>query len=152
MRTGYFLTNFEVSLICHLFCVCQKSKLRSWPLNKVKHFCQPYCKKTTALTTTTWHRGIICPVSDLSVLQVEYRSIPSGLKNPALPLRAHPVNFLLFTPSYFLFSPQGLCVHTVVFLFFFLLYLFMLVWSKESQFVSVMLDVTRWQKSEDANR
>lgn len=76
-------------------------------------------------------------------------SVPSGVKNSALPLHAHSVNFQLFAPVYFLFSPQGLCVHTVGF---FLLCLFMLVWSKESQFVSVMLDVARWQKSEDANR
>lgn len=40
-----------MSLICLLFWVCQKSKLRSWPMNKVKHFCQ-FCSKTSTLHNT----------------------------------------------------------------------------------------------------
>lgn len=53
-------------------------------MKQVKHLCQLYTKRQYFNTG-----GIVCPVSDLSVLRVNVVSGPSGLKNSALSLHAH---------------------------------------------------------------
>lgn len=80
-------------------------------MHKVKHFCQ-LCSRTTTLHNTG-QLSVQCLI--LQCCRWSKGSAPSSLKNSALPLHAHSVNFLLFTPVYFFFSPKGLCVHTVVF-------------------------------------
>lgn len=95
--------------------VCARSQ--SWgsgPMHKVKHFCQ-LCSKTTTLHNTG-ELSVQCLI--FQCCRWSKGSAPNGLKNSALPLLAHSVNFLLFTPVYFLFYPKVLCVHTVFWFFF----------------------------------
>lgn len=80
-------------------------------MKKVKHFSQLY-PNPTAL-----HNPGELSVQWLIIQSCRWNkgSAPSGVKNSALPLHVYSLNFLLFTPVYFLLFPQGLCVYTVIF-------------------------------------